>query len=92
MEKDLFIYYFQANDKKNKSGNEDFLAPIIIDACLSVMPKNPKNFNVDNVRVVKIMGASLYDSRVVNGMVLGREPESMFSKFFFKKMNNYAVY
>lgn len=85
MEKDLFIYLFfeLMIKKKIQSGNEDFLAPIIIDACLSVMPKNPKNFNVDNVRVVKIMGASLYDSRVVNGMVLGREPESMFSNFFF---------
>ena len=39
------------------------------------MPPNPKNFNVDNVRVVKIMGGSLAGSRVVRGMVFGREPE-----------------
>lgn len=39
------------------------------------MPANPKNFNIDNVRVVKIMGGSLAGSRVVQGMVFGREPE-----------------
>ena len=39
------------------------------------MPPNPKNFNVDNVRVVKIMGSSLNNSTVVQGMVFGREPE-----------------
>ena len=44
------------------------------------MPKNPKNFNVDNVRVVKIMGGSLSGSRVVQGMVFGREPEGIIKK------------
>ena len=39
------------------------------------MPPNPKNFNVDNVRVVKIMGGTLAGSTVVRGMVFGREPE-----------------
>ncbi len=39
------------------------------------MPPNPKNFNIDNVRVVKIMGGNLAGSTVVSGMVFGREPE-----------------
>ena len=39
------------------------------------MPQNPKNFNVDNVRVVKIMGGSLAGSKVVRGMLFNREPE-----------------
>lgn len=46
------------------------------------MPSNPKNFNVDNVRVVKIMGGSLSGSAVVRGMVFGREPEGMFSHIY----------
>ena len=57
-------------------GFEDILAPIVADACLCVMPKNTKNFNVDSVRVVKIMGASTYDSRMVRGMLFNREPDS----------------
>ncbi|KAI6156383.1 chaperonin Cpn60/TCP-1 family [Pisolithus thermaeus] len=56
-------------------GFEDMLSKFVAEAALAVMPSNPKNFNVDNVRVVKIMGSSLSASRVVQGMVFGREPE-----------------
>jgi len=73
-----------------KYGYEDFLTTLVVDACLSVMPANPKNFNVDNVRVVKIMGASLLDSRTIRGMVFGREPESNSSSHtmrFFSPMS-----
>ncbi|KAH8110559.1 T-complex protein 1 [Phellopilus nigrolimitatus] len=58
-------------------GNEDILASLVAEAALIVMPANPKNFNVDNVRVVKIMGGSLAGSRVVRGMVFNREPEGV---------------
>jgi len=56
-------------------GSEDILAGLVAEAALSVMPENRKTFNVDNVRVVKIMGGSLTGSKVVQGMVFGREPE-----------------
>jgi len=58
-------------------GHEDQLAALVAEAALAVMPTNPKNFNVDNVRVVKIMGGSLAGSKVVQGMVLNREPEGV---------------
>jgi T-complex protein 1 subunit theta len=67
-------------------GYEDTLANLVAEAALVVMPSNPKNFNVDNVRVVKIMGGSLSGSRVVQGMVFGREPEGALSSFFFLKI------
>jgi T-complex protein 1 subunit theta len=63
-----------------QSGTEDVLAPLVADAVLAVLPKNPLNFNVDNVRVVKIMGGSLEQSKVVKGMVFGREPEGIIKK------------
>ncbi|KAI9843606.1 MAG: T-complex protein 1 subunit theta [Sclerophora amabilis] len=63
-----------------QSGNEDFLADLVAEAVLAVLPKNPANFNVDNVRVVKIMGSSLEQSRVVKGMVFGREPDGSIKK------------
>lgn len=56
-------------------GSEDILAALVAEAALVVMPPTPTNFNVDNIRVVKIMGGSLSSSRVVRGMVFGREPE-----------------
>jgi chaperonin GroEL (HSP60 family) len=58
-------------------GYEDQLASLVAEAALAVMPKNPKSFNVDNVRVVKIMGGSLSGSRVVRGMVFGRESDGV---------------
>jgi len=61
-------------------GYEDTLASLVAEAALAVMPPNPKNFNVDNVRVVKIMGGSLAGSQVVRGMVFGRQPEGMVTK------------
>ncbi len=42
---------------------------------MAVMPMNPRDFNVDSVRVVKVLGGGLDASRVVRGMVFGREPE-----------------
>lgn len=63
-----------------QSGSEDTLANLVAEAVLAVLPKNPLNFNVDNVRVVKIMGGSLENSRVVKGMVFGREPDGTIKK------------
>ncbi|KAJ8493095.1 hypothetical protein OPV22_014816 [Ensete ventricosum] len=51
-------------------GQEDLLCPIIADACIQVCPKNPANFNVDNVRVAKLLGGGLHNSTVIRGMVL----------------------
>jgi len=63
-----------------QSGSEDFLADLVAEAVLAVLPKNTSNFNVDNVRVVKIMGGSLEQSKVVRGMVFGREPDGSVKK------------
>ncbi|KAI8942110.1 T-complex protein 1 subunit theta [Plenodomus lindquistii] len=63
-----------------QSGSEDFLADLVAEAVLAVLPKNPINFNVDNVRVVKIMGGSLAQSKVVKGMVFARQPEGTVTK------------
>jgi T-complex protein 1 subunit theta len=63
-----------------QSGCEDILADLVAEAVLAVLPKNPTNFNVDNVRVVKIMGGALEQSRVVRGMVFNREPEGTVKK------------
>ena len=63
-----------------QSGSEDYLAKMVAEAVLAVLPKNPYNFSVDNVRVVKIMGGSLEQSKVVKGMVFGREPDGTIKK------------
>ena len=42
----------------------------VLQACIQVCPKNPANFNVDNVRVAKLLGGGLHNSSVVRGMIL----------------------
>lgn len=49
-------------------GNEDFLAELIAKACISVAIKDVA-FNVDNVRVCKILGSGVDKSQVIQGMV-----------------------
>jgi T-complex protein 1 subunit theta len=61
-------------------GYEDFLSDLVVDAALRIMPRNPKSFNVDNVRVAKVLGGSVFDSALVNGMVFNREPEGQVAK------------
>jgi len=60
-------------------GNEDFLAELISKACISILPEQT-TFNVDNVRVCKILGSGLFSSQVVQGMVFRRQAESTIIK------------
>jgi len=57
-------------------GLEDFLSSLIADACIHAMPKSANRFNVDNVRVQKILGGGIYDSEVVHGIVVVRGSET----------------
>ncbi|KAF8320398.1 T-complex protein 1 [Clavulina sp. PMI_390] len=71
-------------------GSEDALSALVAEAALNVMPSNPSNFNVDNVRVVKIMGGSLASSKVVRGMVFNKEPEGIVKKVRNAKVAVYS--
>ncbi|NXY83431.1 TCPQ protein, partial [Alcedo cyanopectus] len=55
-------------------GNERFLAKLIAQACVSILPDSG-HFNVDNVRVCKIVGAGISASSVLHGMVFKKETE-----------------
>lgn len=49
-------------------GKEDFITDLVCQACISILPSDPLEnkitFNVDNVRVCKILGSGLHSSRV----------------------------
>ncbi|KAF5473690.1 hypothetical protein F2P56_005661 [Juglans regia] len=68
--KDQVIRRMKAAVASKQFGQEDILCSLVADACIQVRPKNPANFNVDNVRVVKLLGGGLHNSAVVRGMVL----------------------
>jgi T-complex protein 1 subunit theta len=58
-------------------GDEDLILRLVIDAVLLILdPKRPSaTFNIDLIRVVKVMGSSLRQLQVIKGMVFPREPE-----------------
>ncbi|XP_050537516.1 T-complex protein 1 subunit theta [Daktulosphaira vitifoliae] len=60
-------------------GQEQFISDLVIEACSSILPEK-STFNVDNVRVCKILGSNLYNSSVVNGMVFKRTNEGDITK------------
>ncbi|GJY72111.1 T-complex protein 1 subunit theta [Tanacetum coccineum] len=68
--KEEVILRMKAPVASKQYGNEDILCPLIADACIQVCPKNPTNFNVDNVRVAKLLGGGLHNCTTVRGMVL----------------------
>jgi T-complex protein 1 subunit theta len=68
--KDEVILRMKSAVASKQFGQEDILCPLIADACIQVCPKNPANFNVDNVRVAKLLGGGLHNCTIVRGMVL----------------------
>lgn len=60
-------------------GNEDFLAELVSRSCVSILPEKT-TFNVDNVRVTKILGAGLQSSQIIQGMVFKRHVEGDVTK------------
>lgn len=62
-------------------GLEDFMSDIVAKACITVMPRsNPQNFNVDNVRVLKLLGGDLQETHVVRGLALDTRPQTSTKK------------
>ncbi|MCL7023343.1 hypothetical protein MKW94_027728 [Papaver nudicaule] len=68
--KEEVVLRMKAAVASKQFGQENILCPLIADACIQVCPKNPMNFNVDNVRIAKLQGGGLRNSTIVQGMVL----------------------
>lgn len=61
----------KASIMSKQLGYEDFITDLIAKACVSILPEKT-TFNVDNIRVCKILGSGLHTSEVVHGMVFKR--------------------
>lgn len=70
-------------------GHEDLLAPLVADASISVLGKG-KVMKVDNVRVAKLIGATLQDSSVVQGVVITRNTMGSVKRVAKAKIAVYA--
>ncbi|KAL5071072.1 hypothetical protein RYX36_021959 [Vicia faba] len=69
-DKEQVVSRMKAAVASKQFGQEDTICSLVANACIQVCPKNPVNFNVDNVRVAKLLGGGLRNSTVVRGMVL----------------------
>lgn len=69
--------------------NEDFLAKLVAEACISILPEQT-TFNVDNIRVCKILGSGVHKSEVVQGMVFKRQVEGEVSSVMSAKVALYS--
>jgi len=57
-------------------GLENYLSELIAEAAIFTMPSNPMKFNVDNIRIQKILGGGSYDSKVIRGVVITKASET----------------
>ncbi|CAF4851838.1 unnamed protein product [Pieris macdunnoughi] len=70
-------------------GNEDFIGNLVAKACIGILPEKT-TFNVDNIRICKILGAGLLQSDVLSGMVFKREVEGDISNITKAKVAVYS--
>ncbi|XP_078001436.1 T-complex protein 1 subunit theta-like [Glandiceps talaboti] len=73
------IRAIKASIMSKQYGYEDFFAKLVTEACLTAYPKSGL-FNVDNVRVAKILGSGVLSSTVLQGMVFKRNVEGNITK------------
>merc|ERR1712168_1486728 len=73
--KEEVVKAIRASIMSKQFGNEDFIAGLVAEACISILPVN-SGFNVDNIRVCKIEGSGLNSSTWIRGMVFKRLVET----------------
>lgn len=77
--KDDVIKVIRTAIMSKQYGLEDFLASIVVESCISVLPTSG-HFNVDNIRICKILGQGVENSKTMQGMVFKRQVEGDIKK------------
>uniref|UniRef100_A0A183C7C6 T-complex protein 1 subunit theta n=1 Tax=Globodera pallida TaxID=36090 RepID=A0A183C7C6_GLOPA len=68
--------YLKSSIISKQTDHYELVADLVATACVQISPKNnTTSFNVDNIRVCKILGAGVFSSYVTNGMVFRRGAE-----------------
>jgi T-complex protein 1 subunit theta len=73
-------------------GQEHFLAQLVAEACISIMPEKLSEFNSDNVRVASMTGSGIFtNSHVVSGVVCPRDTMGNEGKKLKAKVAVYSI-
>lgn len=68
----------------------DFFSKLVAKACINSLPDVTKNFDIDNVRVVHILGSSIDDSTCISGMVVKRNVEGSIDRMIKPRIAVYS--
>jgi T-complex protein 1 subunit theta len=71
-------------------GYEGVLAPLVATACLGTMSSNSSKVHAENVRVAKVLGGSVAQSKVIHGFVALRGVESSLTSATDAKVTVFA--
>lgn len=58
----------------------DFFADLIAKACIRCVPDDQNHFDIEHIRVSKILGGALSESFVLPGLIVVRKPENPINK------------
>jgi T-complex protein 1 subunit theta len=53
---------------------------LVAQACIHSLPDSTTKFDIDNVRILNVMGGSVIDSTLMSGMVIKRNVEGAISR------------
>lgn len=61
---------------RNIQGLENYLAPQIAYACIKTYSSKKKNFSINDIRVIKVLGGSFEQIKTINGTVILKDSEN----------------
>lgn len=67
-----------------------FMADLVAKACIHSTPANPKNFDIDNIRVVHILGSAIEDSTFLSGFLIKRSVEGSIDRMVKPRIAIYS--
>lgn len=67
-----------------------FLSNLVSKACINSTPDNARNFDIDNIRVVHILGSSIDDSTFLSGFLVKRSAEGSIDRMIKPRIAVYS--
>jgi T-complex protein 1 subunit theta len=68
----------------------EFFANLVARACINSLPDAAKNFDIDNIRVVHILGSSVEDSTFLSGFLVKRNAEGSIDRMVKPRIAVYS--
>jgi T-complex protein 1 subunit theta len=68
----------------------NFFANLVAQACINSTPDHARNFDIDNIRVVHILGSSVDDSTYLSGFLVKRSAEGCIDRMIKPRIAAYS--